>query len=371
MRKFSQTVFLFCCICGFCIYDGMTQSSITLEYSPAKFVQHSKKANFKTPSSSNLWGMQWRIDKYWNHQWQAYWHYPEVNLHLVFMDYGNVNVLGYGYGIFPSIGFKIVQTQKYRFNFRLGSGIVYITKRYQKLTNPENTAIGSNLNNITQITFGNKFSLSPTIDINADLHFTHASNAATTTPNAGTNIVGVALGLTKKFGSFDEKHPINTPDTIQYKRWFFDGHYGYGLSEYSFTGGPKFGVDVINLGLGYRWSPYLHVLGGGEYEFRRSTYQFYYHDFETKESARTLATRYSVYGAGQMDFGRISLRGQCGIYVFRNAALIHSHPYYFKLTTLVYVLAKTSKISPYLGVQLKSHAAVAQYLALLAGITLR
>ncbi|MEZ4910712.1 MAG: acyloxyacyl hydrolase [Saprospiraceae bacterium] len=367
MKRFNLAALVFWIVSGFHI-SGIGQSSITFEYSPAKFVQHSNRATFETPNFSYLLGFQWRIDPYWDRPWQTFWNNPEVKLHFVYIDYGNPKLLGQGYGFFPSIGFNIKQNQKFRFNFRIGSGIIYITQKYQKLDNPNNSAIGSNLNNITQLAFGNKFTLSSSIDLHADLHLTHASNASTTTPNSGVNLVGLSIGMTKKFGEMT-KNDIELSDTVRYKKWFFDGHYGYGISEYSYTGGPKFSADIISFGLGYRLNPYVQVFVGGEYEFKRSVYQFYYHDFETRETARSFATRYSVFGAGQMNFGLISLRGQCGFYILKEAILIDTHPYYFKLSSLFYPLPKKCPIQPYLGVQLKSHGAVAQYLALLAGIT--
>lgn len=372
MQKFKLSVFIgFFWICFQNLLPA--QNSIGITYSPAKFVQHSKKATFDSPSYSYLIDLRCSLLEQKLVAWKQYWNNPKIQLHAAYIDYGDAHILGKAFGVFPSIGFSVVRLKNYQLRFQIGSGIAYVTKVYDKIDNPKNSAIGAHLNNITQIAFANTIRVSNELDAIFDLHLTHVSNSATSTPNAGLNLVGASIGIYKKFQNQIPKTNIALSDsafTVSH-RWFLDAHYGYGISEYSFAGGPKFKVDVANLGVGYHISRYFHLMIGGEYEFKRSTFQFFYQDFETEAVARILATRWSAYGSGQMDFGPISIRGQVGTYIFKDALIQNTFPYYVKLTTIVSPFPKNWQLQPYLGVQLKSHGAVAQYLALVSGIRWR
>ena len=79
--------------------------------------------------------------------WHQYYNNPEVGISYMFMDLGYRKVLGYSHSIFPYIIFPFTKQDKpFSINLRVASGISYISKTYDSLTNPKNIAISSHIN---------------------------------------------------------------------------------------------------------------------------------------------------------------------------------------------------------------------------------
>jgi hypothetical protein len=113
--------------------------------------------------------------------------FPSRGFSLQYHDYGYKEVLGSSYAALQFTKFNLIQKPKFGFlDFRIGSGIAYITKDYDVVTNPKNNAIGSNLNafvnmQLVYTKYWNHFL------IGAGLEMSHYSNAAISAPNLGLN----------------------------------------------------------------------------------------------------------------------------------------------------------------------------------------
>lgn len=119
--------------------------------------------------------------------WSSIYKYPSQGLVLNFQDYGNLDVLGVSFSAFRFTKFPIYQSEKWGFvDFRLGNGISYITKKYEKFNNPKNIAIGSYINGFVDFQFSytkhfGKFYMG------LGVNFSHISNASIKAPNQGLN----------------------------------------------------------------------------------------------------------------------------------------------------------------------------------------
>lgn len=113
--------------------------------------------------------------------------FPSRGFALQYHDYGYKEVLGSSYAVLQFTKFNLIQKPKFGFlDFRIGSGVAYITKDYDVVSNPKNNAIGSNLNAFVNMQFvytkyWNHFL------IGAGLEMSHYSNAAISAPNLGLN----------------------------------------------------------------------------------------------------------------------------------------------------------------------------------------
>ena len=68
---------------------------------------------------------------------------------------GNEN-LGVSIGILPYLNINFLNNKDSRWKFRLGSGLGFIQKPFNKIDNPKNLAIGTFLNNLTDFTIHTK-----------------------------------------------------------------------------------------------------------------------------------------------------------------------------------------------------------------------
>ncbi|MBL7897396.1 MAG: acyloxyacyl hydrolase [Crocinitomicaceae bacterium] len=113
--------------------------------------------------------------------------FPSRGFSLHFQDYGYKNVLGRSFSVLQFTKFNLIQHKKFGFlDFRIGSGIGYITKKYDAQTNPKNNTIGSYWNAFINFQVGYEKYFNHLL-VGAGLEMSHFSNAAITMPNLGLN----------------------------------------------------------------------------------------------------------------------------------------------------------------------------------------
>ncbi|MBI1222207.1 MAG: hypothetical protein GC180_06340 [Bacteroidetes bacterium] len=125
--------------------------------------------------------------------WARLYRSPRIGFNLTYLDLGS-NISGKAFGILPYIEFKILNKPRQELNFRLGSGIGYLTKTWS-MVNLENKAIGSHINANMRVHFIYHLMLSKQIEISALAGITHFSNANFKMPNLGVNSVEIGFGL--------------------------------------------------------------------------------------------------------------------------------------------------------------------------------
>lgn len=113
--------------------------------------------------------------------------FPSRGVSVQYQDYGYHDVLGSSLSLLQFTKFSLVQKPRFGFlDFRIGSGISYITKIYDVVSNPKNNAIGSHWNafvnfQLVYTKYWKHFLLG------AGIEMSHFSNAAITAPNLGLN----------------------------------------------------------------------------------------------------------------------------------------------------------------------------------------
>ena len=86
--------------------------------------------------------------------WQRKLNYPEIGGAMLIARFGNNDIFGNAYALIPYVKFWLLRRSKVDFYSRIGFGLGYITKPYDRVNNPTNNVIGSKLNNCTQFSFG-------------------------------------------------------------------------------------------------------------------------------------------------------------------------------------------------------------------------
>lgn len=103
-------------------------------------------------------------------------------------------------------------------------GLAFVNRHFDRQTNPQNTAIGSNLNAITGIGLLTRYNLSPQWRLTGGLEFKHISNGGIKVPNQGLNVPALTIGLARYITAPQAKTlprcpPITASELTPTNRW--------------------------------------------------------------------------------------------------------------------------------------------------------
>ncbi len=166
-------------------------------------------------------------------RWEYMYAYPIIGLAYWYSNLGTSPYLGDAHAIYPYINFPITPQKSVRLYFRAGIGLGYLTKRFDRLDNYKNTAIGSHLNAAVSASLELRARIINRLYLTGSIALTHFSNGSMKTPNYGINIpsiyAGVAYKLSKENAYTRSKLlPELYPYEFDGKKWF-QVQFGAGL----------------------------------------------------------------------------------------------------------------------------------------------
>jgi hypothetical protein len=129
------------------------------------------------------------------YRWQRMYNYPFIGLSYWFSHLGNSPLLGNAHALFPYVNYPLVRKKKHELNFRLGLGLAYLTRRFDRLDNYKYLAIGSHVNAAANLMFEYRWKFSSRMNVAAGLALMHFSNGSTKTPNFGINTPSLSLAF--------------------------------------------------------------------------------------------------------------------------------------------------------------------------------
>ncbi len=134
-------------------------------------------------------------ETYGRKRWQTIYGYPILGVSYWYSQLGNSEFLGSANAVFPYINYPIIRNQKHELNFRVGLGLAYLTKCFDRLENYKYIAIGSHVNAAVNLMAEYRWRFSPRMNAAVGLAFMHFSNGSTKTPNYGMNTPSVNLAF--------------------------------------------------------------------------------------------------------------------------------------------------------------------------------
>ena len=366
-----RVVFIVSLCIGLCSASVIAQHGLSMVYAPSKVIKHRDNLLFEVPSLSQEFRMAYTYQTSGDHTWERFWKKPRIAINAIYVNFGS-STLGSAFAIVPELHFSLARHNKLQLNMQFGTGIAYLTAPFDAINNPNNNAIGSNLNNTTSLKFGLEYPWTERLTTSISTGIVHFSNGLSSSPNSGINIYGVSFHANYKLSKYQpstEKTILtrNNEDRPTYRRWIIDAQYNYGFTEHSTVGGPKYGVHAVSLGAGYRYKEYMTVLAGAEYEYNDAKYTFFKRNFETEEASRRMAKRSIIYIENEFRYGAVFNRFRLGFYV--GWPYIKTKTNYIKVVSGIYLPTIKGYGKPYVGVVLKTHTAIADYLAIMGGIS--
>lgn len=137
--------------------------------------------------------------------------YPEYGFTLFFSTLGNRKVFGNEVAIYPFFRTYFFRTKNSAMYHQFGFGLGYADHRFDLHDNPQNIAIGSHLNMHFDYQLGWKFRISPQIQAETGLRFSHFSNANMAEPNLGLNMLYMHAGIAKSIGKQENFNRYEIP----------------------------------------------------------------------------------------------------------------------------------------------------------------
>jgi hypothetical protein len=128
-------------------------------------------------------------------RWEYMYNYPLIGVSYWYSDLGQTRPLGAAHAIFPYINFPLLSKQGFNIYFRLGVGLGYLTKKYDRYENYENLAIGSHINGAVNLLFEARWRIGSRFMAATGLSWMHFSNGSIKQPNYGLNMPGVNFAL--------------------------------------------------------------------------------------------------------------------------------------------------------------------------------
>ncbi len=248
--------------------------------------------------------------------WHKYYKYPELGVCFLHLYLANPQQLGNLEALYPYTNIRLNKlSKKTSFNLRLATGLSYISKPFDRITNHQNVAIGSHVNAFVNLRLSASRMISDAWRLDAGVGLSHASNGAYSTPNLGLNMATVNLGIGYVFGN---KKCTYIEDTItpHVKKWQPSLIGVFGSKQLETPGGKEYLAYSLQANM-LRGLNYKNSLGGGlEIFYNNSTIQRWADDgiYTAKFSNIVQAGAKICYA---YNFYNLSLPVEFGVYFYK------------------------------------------------------
>jgi len=211
-------------------------------------------------------------------------------------------------GAFSFINMSLFRVQRLQSKLRLGAGLGWIEKPYDKVANHKNVLIGTAINGYINAHWQNEIAISNKVFLNAGLSFSHLSNGASTLPNLGLNIPALSLGL--RYQANPTENGLFKSDSSS-RRWAVNGYTSVGVKQVPWIGSERYVVNVANVEV-VKPISYRSRLGGGVFLFHDRTFKLDQSDIYPlkREVSNAQAGIYALY---EFRAGRVGLPIQIGV----------------------------------------------------------
>ncbi len=375
LSKHSSLMAIATCLLSLATQTADAQNLKGISFEPSFYygsiIRHNDR--FQTPITGNTAGAELNItiQTYGKKDWHERQHYPKFGLAISYLNFGDPAVFGAAIGALPNLSLQFLQKNRFYAEFRVGSGLAWLNRPYNPATNPENNAMGANLNTIFNFRLSGNWQFNDKWTLLSAASLTHYSNAASTLPNLGINIPAFNLGIKytpQPLAKADYIHSSKSPEKD--KRIHFGVYQGIAFKESQAAGGPKYTVLATRLSAHRYMSHNNRLHTGFEYEYANHTLAFIQHIglFDTDEERRKNAQRAMFFVADEIGFGRTSIWLQVGTYFTRS----YQQPWflYTRLGMRYYpFIARKGYPRVHIGLYMKSHKEVAEYVDYGIGVT--
>lgn len=342
--------------------------AISVSTGVGKVIKHKEELLFGIPPISSMTRVSYISTLDGSKDWHHYWGMPEIDYSLMAVAFGDNQVLGHAVALTTGIQYDIVNKNKFSWTLGGRSGIAYLTKVYNRIDNTDNNAISSHINNATNLHSTLTWKLTNNWSMSQDLDLLHFSNGRTKSPNSGINVWAASVSISRRLATrkIQIDRVLNTVPTRSLGLLLQSG---LGKSQYrNLAGGPTYRVFNIDALAYWQFAMHQRMILGVGYEHNDALYAYNLQIFTPDNLASKAARDISIMLGDELQFGSLSYRFLLGYYL--NIPSEHiGEPVYFKIGAWYFSeYLKFNNIQPYIGLQMKTHFAIAESLSLYVGV---
>jgi hypothetical protein len=169
--------------------------SFQTDFFMGKPIAHDKK--LKQAIQGNSYGilLSYNPINQQNSNFNTLYNYPEKGYSFIYQNF-NSKILGEAFGAYRHYTYNLTPKKKNFLKLTTGFGVGYLSEKYDEIKNPDNLAIGSNLNISAYLKFQYyQFLLRNNLHIQTGISLLHFSNASVKNPNLGINTISLNVGI--------------------------------------------------------------------------------------------------------------------------------------------------------------------------------
>jgi hypothetical protein len=229
--------------------------------------------------------------------------------------------------LFPYIKTPLFTAGVLQSNFRLGFGIGWVQKPYDKITNPENLLLSQKISTHANVSWQNEIRLNSRNFINTAVTFYHLSNAKTSLPNLGINIPSLSIGYRYAFNG-ETKKSAPVLDTLN-KKLFYKVFLSAGVKQMQVPDSSYYFVKLLTGEISKQIS-YSSILSIGMFITHDASVKT---DPLVKHLGSIQTSQVALYGSYEYNFGRVTIPVQFGVFLYNsNSKLLESVGFRYKLS---------------------------------------
>jgi hypothetical protein len=217
--------------------DNKSSSTLDANYFYGSILEHNPDISHLITNHPTGFILGYSRKTFGLNPWESRYNYPDWGFSFIYQDMKNYH-LGENYSVYAHFNFYFL---KRNLMFRIGQGIAYTTKPYDKVDNYANNAYGSDLMSTTFVMLNyKKEDIFKGFGLQAGISIIHYSNANFKAPNTSTNTFAFNIGANYVLDNAEEKLEFipSTEDKKFTEKVKYNIVFRTGINE----------SDVINLG---------------------------------------------------------------------------------------------------------------------------
>ena len=283
----------------FCISFSLKSQSYNSYFNQFEFkthfgftIPHHQKLKYLLNSNIAIGELNYSVKTDGSKPWHHTWRFPELGVGYLMGGLGNINVFGFSQSLYFFYGIPIIENDNLLFKYRMGTGVAYLSDKFDIRSNHYNIAIGSHFNAHLQMSILVDYKpFEIPLYISGGLTFNHFSNGAIETPNLGLNQITCNVGVKYLYSEYIYSLPKRTKPYMYNSEIELSAYYAAALKENSTYENKKYFINTIifdaalriskkrSLGIGVNIisDPSIQTLQGDDYKNISDIFRFGVH----------------------------------------------------------------------------------------------
>lgn len=231
IKKLLLVVVLFTCSAGIAFSQSTKQSPYSyrlgVNFFKGYILKHRAVVGHLIKGHPDGFELNWTKVTNGHKYWEKLYNHPLINYSFFYYDLKNPQQLGKLFIGSVSMDLPLMRHERSSLFFRIGTGLVYSTKPYNRETNNQNNMLSATFSYLIQARMTYQYEITPDWFANIALNMTHSSNGAEKMPNKGINMPTLVLGVSHNLIKRDPNvEPLDKPEldkSIHANAWLVGG----------------------------------------------------------------------------------------------------------------------------------------------------